>query len=190
MRGDKAAMTAEQLRGKALFEGKANCIACHNGPLLSDEMHHNTGVPVNPDFATNPQRQIAMRERIRGKGIPEEVYLKLDRDPGRYLETKKNEDFGKFRTPPLRYLAYTTPYMHNGAFVTLEEVVDFYDRGGDDDPFGTKSDLVKPLHLSAQEKSELVGFLDALSGKELRPPRPTLPPYGVLEFPMAKEKFK
>jgi cytochrome c peroxidase len=190
MRGDKAAMTAEELRGKALFEGKASCIACHNGPLLTDELHHNTGVPANPDFATNPQRQIAMRERIRGKGIPEELYLNFDRDPGRYLETKKNEDLGKFRTPQLRYLAYTAPYKHNGVFFTLEEVIDFYDRGGDDDPFGTKSDLIKPLRLSAQEKKDLLAFLDALSGKELKPARPTLPPYGLLEFPMTSGKFK
>jgi len=190
MRGDRTALAAEQLRGKALFETKAGCGACHNGALFTDEMHHSTGVPVNPEFARNPQRQIAMRERIRGKGIAEEVYLKFDRDPGRFLETKKSEDLGKFRTPPLRYLAYTAPYMHNGVFLTLEEVVDFYDRGGDDDPFGTKSPLVKPLRLTAQEKKDLVAFLDSLSGKELRPARPSLPAYGLLEMPMATEKFK
>lgn len=109
MRGDKAAISAAALRGKALFEGKASCISCHSGALLTDEQHHNIGVPPHPDFATDVQRQIAMRERIRGKGIAEEVYLRLDRDPGRYLETKKSEDMGKFRTPPLRYLAYTAP---------------------------------------------------------------------------------
>jgi cytochrome c peroxidase len=190
MRGDGTALSAERLRGKTLFETKAGCIACHSGPLLTGETHHNTGVPVNPEFAASPQRQIAMRERIRGKGIAEEVYLKFDRDPGRFLETKKNEDLGKFRTPPLRYLAYTAPYMHNGVFLALEEVVEFYDRGGDDDPFGTKSPLIKPLHLSAQEKKDLVAFLDALSGKELRPVRPALPPYGLLELPMATGKFK
>jgi len=190
MRGEKTAMKPAALRGKALFEGKASCTSCHSGPLLTDEQHHNTGVPPHPEFATNVQRQIAMRERIRGKGIPEEVYLKLDRDPGRYLETKKQEDMGRFRTAPLRYLVYTAPYMHNGVFLTLEDVVDFYDKGGGDDPFGTKSSVMKPLKLSEQERKDLVAFLESLSGKEIKPVRPTLPPYAVLEFPMSSGKFK
>lgn len=190
MRGDKAAMREAALRGKALFEGKAGCATCHSGSLLTDEQHHNTGVPVHPEFTTNVQRQIAMRERIRGKGIPEDIYLKLDRDPGRYLETKKPEDMGKFRTAPLRYLLYTPPYMHNGVFFALDEVVDFYDQGGGDDPFSTKSTVLKPLKLTAAEKKDLVAFLESLSGKEIKPARPTLPPYGVLEFPMSSGKFK
>jgi cytochrome c peroxidase len=190
MRGEPGALSAQQLRGKALFEGKAGCIACHNGALLTDGGHHNTGVPPNPEFITDPQRQIAMRERIRGKGIAEEVYLALDRDPGRYLETKKDEDKGKFRTAPLRYLVYTAPYMHNGVFLTLEEVVDFYDQGGGQDPFNTKSTLLRPLMLTAAEKQDLVAFLESLSGLEIKPTRPTLPSYGVLQFPMAPGQFK
>ncbi len=80
--------------------------------------------------------------------------------------------------------------MHNGVFLTLEEVVDFYDKGGGDDPFTTKSSLIKPLKLTATEKKDLVAFLESLSGSEIKPARPTLPPYGVLEFPMASGKFK
>ena len=97
---------------------------------------------------------------------------------------------GKFRTPPLRYLAYTAPYMHNGTFLTLEDVIDFYDRGGDADPFGTKAKQMRALNLSAAEKADLLAFLMALSGSELKPVRPTLPPYGVLEFPMSSGRFK
>lgn len=185
MRGESTALTAQQLRGKALFEGKADCIACHSGPLLTDQQFHNIGVPKNPAFETDPQRQMAMRERIRSKGVAEEIYLKLDRDPGRYLDTKKAEDFGRFRTPPLRYTAYTAPYMHNGVFFTLAEVVDFYDRGGDEDPFGTKSKDVRPLGLTAAEKADLVAFLEGLSGAEVKVASPKLPPYGVLKLPMA-----
>jgi cytochrome c peroxidase len=190
MRGERAAMSPAAQRGMGLFEGKAGCAACHNGALLTDQQHHNIGVPPHPEFTQNEQRQIAMRERIRGKGIPEDVYLKLDRDPGRYLETKEAADMGKFRTPPLRYLAYTAPYMHNGTFLTLEDVIDFYDRGGDADPFGTKAKELRPLHLSGGEKTDLLAFLQALSGSEIRPTRPKLPPYGVLEFPMAPGRFK
>jgi len=184
MRGDMSALTEAQLRGKALFEGKASCIVCHNGPLATDQKHYNIGVPKNPAFEEDPQRQIAMRERMRSKGFEEKDYLHLDRDPGRYRATKDKADIGKFRTPPLRYTLYTSPYMHNGAFFTLEEVVDFYNRGGDDDPFGTKTDKIKPLGLDDKEKADLVAFLESFSGTEIIVERPKAPPYGLLDFPM------
>lgn len=176
MRGDKTALNEQQLRGKALFEGKANCLACHNGPLLTDQQHYNLGVPPNPAFEEDPQRQIAMRERMRSKGFSEDVYLKLDRDPGRFRATKDMADIGKFRTAPLRYTQYTMPYMHNGVFFTLAEVVEFYNQGGSDDPFGTKTDKIKPLGLSEAEKSDLVAFLESLSGTEVLVERPESPP--------------
>lgn len=187
MRGDRSAMNAQELRGKALFEGKANCIACHNGPVLTDQQLHNIGVPPHPAFETDPLRQIARRERMRSYGIKEEVYLKFDRDPGHFLDTRKHQDLGKFRTAPLRYLAYTAPYMHNGIFLTLEEVVDFYDRGGDEDPFGTKSAAMKKLGLTAAEKADLVAFLESLSGEEIIVETPELPAYRVLKKPMDQQ---
>ncbi len=125
-----------------------------------------------------------MRERLKAKKIPEEIYLALDRDPGRYRDTQKEEDKGKFRTPPLRELVYTTPYMHNGVFFTLQEVVDFYDQGGGEDPFGTKAELMKPLNLSDEEKAALVAFLESLSGDEILMEEPVLPDYAVLPFLM------
>ena len=73
-------------------------------------------------------------------------------------------DKGKFRTPTLRNVALTAPYMHDGAFRTLKDVVDFYDRGGGKSPF-TKDSLIMPLHLSAQDKKDLVEFLKSLSGE-------------------------
>jgi cytochrome c peroxidase len=184
MKGAKSALTTKAVQGKALFEGKAGCIQCHSGPLLTDEQFHNVAVPKNPAFEKDPLRQITMRERMRKNNVPEEVVLSLDRDPGRYIDTKKEEDKGRFRTPPLRELVYTAPYMHNGVFFTLEEVVDFYDKGGDDDPFGTKSDKIKPLQLTAEEKAALVAFLESLSGDEIIVERPKLPAYGVLPLPM------
>ena len=187
LRGDQAALDEAQLRGKALFEGKASCIDCHNGALATDQEHYNLGVPPNPAFEEDPQRQIAMRERMRSKGFEEEVYLKLDRDPGRFRATKDKADLGKFRTAPLRYTLYTAPYMHNGAFFTLEEVVDFYDRGGGEEPFGTKTDKLKPLNLSDAEKADLVAFLESFSGSELIVERPKTPPYGLLNFPMKEQ---
>ncbi len=184
MQGDKAALTPEQVKGLELFQGKAGCIQCHHGPLFTDQDFHNLGVPKHPAFEENPLRQIAMRERMKAKGIPEAVYLAFDRDPGRYLDTKQEEDKGKFRTPPLRELKYTAPYMHNGVFTTLEEVIEFYDKGGGEDPFGTKSPLIKPLGLTTEEKAALRAFLESLSGEEVLVELPVLPEYGIL--PLSK----
>jgi cytochrome c peroxidase len=186
MKGDKTALTSEQVKGLELFQGKAGCIQCHNGPMLTDMKRYNLGVPKNPAFEEDPQRQIAMRERLRGKGVPESVVLTLDRDPGRYRDTQREEDKGKFRTAPLRELKYTAPYMHDGVFYTLEEVVDFYNKGGADDPFGTKSPLIKPLGLTQEEKKAIVAFLGGLSGDEILVDPPVLPDYGILPLPFGK----
>lgn len=184
MNGEEDALSEAALRGKDLFEGKASCIECHNGPLMTDQKHYNIGLPTNPAFTEEVQRQIAFRERMRSSGFEEKDFLHLDRDPGRYRASKDIADIGKFRTPPLRYLEYTAPYMHNGVFYDLHEVVEFYNAGGEDEPFGTKTDKIKPLGLTEDEVDDLVAFLDSLSGKELIVERPKSPPYGVLDFPM------
>lgn len=187
MGGDTAALSEAALRGKGLFEGKAGCIACHEGPLMTDQEFYNIGLPTNPAFSENLQRQIAFRERMRSSGFEEKDFLHLDRDPGRYRKTKDIADIGKFRTPPLRYLAYTAPYMHNGVFFDLHEVVEFYNKGGEPEPFGNKTDKIKPLGLSDAEMDDLVAFLDSLSGSEVLVERPKSPPYGVLNFPMENQ---
>lgn len=188
MQGDKTALTTQQIKGLELFQGRAGCIQCHNSSMLTDQDFHNLGVPKHPDFETEPLRQIAMRERMKSKGVPKAVYMAFDRDPGRYLDTKKDEDQGKFRTPPLRELTYTSPYMHNGVFKTLDEVIAFYDQGGGEDPFGTKSPLIKPLALSAEEKAALRAFLESLSGDEILVELPTLPSYGILPVPQLSQR--
>jgi cytochrome c peroxidase len=184
MRGEQGALSEAALRGMSLFKGKANCVACHEGPLMTDQAFHNIGLPTNPAFTQEPQRQIAFRERMRSKGFEENDYLHLDRDPGLYRKTGEIADIGKFRTPPLRYLAYTAPYMHNGVFFDLREVVEFYNKGGEDEPFGTKSDKIRPLGLTDSEIDDLVAFLDGLSGTEIVVEQPKSPPYGLLQFPM------
>lgn len=173
--GDRSTMSESALRGLTVFQGKAGCIQCHNGSLLTDENYHSLGVPPNPLFEQDPYGQIALRYQHYIRGVPEDLYRKADHDLGLYYTTKRSEDKGKFRTPPLRYLTYTAPYMHNGTFETLPEVVDFYDRGGGDDP--NKSPLVKTLGLTKQEKEDLVEFLKSLSGSEVLMTRPDLPAY-------------
>ncbi len=178
--GDARALSPNATRGLALFLGKANCVSCHNGPLSTDEDFHNTSVPANPLFLEDPLVQVTFRTAMRGFGVDPEVYMTLDRDPGVYAATLNEDHMGAFRTPPLRYLKYTAPYMHNGAFYTLEEVVDFYNAGGTDDAFGTKSPLIKPLGLNAQERADLVTFLESMSGTEILVDYPQLPDYAPL----------
>jgi cytochrome c peroxidase len=175
-RGDRTALSPAATRGLTLFQGKAGCIGCHHGPLASDESYHNLGVPENPTFKSDPLRQITLRYQHVIRGVPESVYRIADRDLGLYYTTKRDEDRGKFRTPSLRELKYTAPYMHNGVFRTLEEVVAFYDRGGGDDP--NKSKVMRPLGLTAQDQADLVAFLLSLSSDQpIVVERPEIPDY-------------
>jgi cytochrome c peroxidase len=135
MAGDSSALSPQAREGLLLFRGKANCSSCHVSPLFTDEQFHNTGV--------------AWRDGRLA-------------DSGRGAATGKKEDFGAFKTPTLREVARTAPYMHDGSFATLEEVVEFYDRGGNANP---RLDAeIQPLKLSAEEKQALLAFLRSLSG--------------------------
>ncbi|MEM7523557.1 MAG: cytochrome c peroxidase [Pseudomonadota bacterium] len=183
--GEGGAMPAPALRGLEIFAGKGNCMNCHNGALLSDGEVHNIAVPTNPEFTEDPLRQVTFRYLMRLLGLDEAVYEKLDRDPGRFAVTSDPDDLGAFRTPPLRYLSYTAPYMHNGVFYTLDEVVEFYNIGGTQDVFGTKSPLIQPLGLTREEKQDLVAFLESLSGSEILVEAPDLPDYAPLPGPSA-----
>jgi cytochrome c peroxidase len=144
--GDKAAMNEAAVRGLALVVGKARCALCHNGPNFTDNRFHNLGVPqVGP----------------------------LKEDLGRYAVTRQDKDRGAFKTPTLRSVALTAPYMHDGAFKTLEEVIDFYDKGGGKNP--QLDPFITPLNLTADEKKDLVEFLKALTGEHLALVPPKLP---------------
>jgi cytochrome c peroxidase len=179
MAGDKAALTPQQVQGLELFKGKANCVACHNGPLLSDKGYHNTGVPTHPDLLTNPQVQIAAR--LENMTIGVSGYDTMTQDLGRYMYTKNKKDIRSFRTPSLREAKYTAPYMHNGTMATLNDVVEFYNQGGGNDP--NKDAKLKPLGLTAEEKGALVAFLQSLSSDE--PPHAAAQPakYGEEGYP-------
>jgi cytochrome c peroxidase len=132
--GDKSALSLAAVRGMSLFNGRANCVRCHAGFNFTDENYNDIGVGMN---RPNP-------------------------DLGRYAVTHKEEDRGKFKTPTLREIVHTAPYMHDGSERTLLEVVEFYDRGGIANP--NLSPEMKPLHLSEQDKRDLVAFLESLSG--------------------------
>ena len=179
--GDKTALSDAAKRGMELYNGKANCISCHNGPLASDERYYRTGAPDAKSFSDDPMQQITHRWEVYQKGVPEKVYRNAVGDHGLFYVTQRPADMGKWRTPSLRELKYTAPYMHSGAFETLDEVVAFYNAGG-----GQDSGL-KPLNLTATEQKDLVAFLEALSmDAPLLVEEPVLPETKPL--PLAKGK--
>ncbi|MDH4274724.1 MAG: c-type cytochrome [Gammaproteobacteria bacterium] len=130
-KGEEKAMSDAAKRGFALFEGKANCVACHQGFNFTDDGFHNIG-------------------------------LKGSKDPGRYAKKAIKSMQGAFKTPTLRDIALTAPYMHSGTYKTLTEVVEHYNRGGD--AHDNLDPNVKPLNLSKQEVDDVVAFLNALTG--------------------------
>jgi cytochrome c peroxidase len=145
-RGDGNAVSASAKRGFALFRGKAKCEACHQGFNFTDDGFHNIGLKTRD-------------------GMPE--------DEGRYAQRKVKSMKGAFKTPTLREIALTAPYMHNGIYRTLEEVVDHYDRGGD-----VKDNLdpnMTALNLTAREKADLVEFMKTLTSPRTEVSIPRLP---------------
>lgn len=157
---DTGKMSAAAKRGQAIFEGKANCAACHTGNRFTDEKPYNTGVRNNPDIWADPERHSAFVTYAKFMGV--ENYMNLREDLGAYVRTHRPETRRSFLTPTLRELTWTAPYMHNGILATLEEVIDFYNAGGGDDPL--KDSRLKTLSLKAKEKADLIAFLKSLSG--------------------------
>jgi cytochrome c peroxidase len=142
--GDPDALSPAARRGFDLFVGKANCSACHQGFNFTDNGFHNVGV--------------------RDHGAP---------DPGRFALKKVAAMQGAFKTPTLRDIALTAPYMHNGCYTTLEEVVEHYVRGGDVQDH--LSPNIRPLDLSARDQSDLVAFMRSLTSAPRVVSVPTLP---------------
>ncbi|MFQ5707116.1 MAG: cytochrome-c peroxidase [bacterium] len=170
---DTGKLSKEARKGMKLFKGKAGCIKCHNGPMFSDFQPHKIGVPEYPDLLTDPERATTFRSVMKYMGVPNFEHLR--RDPGFFCVSKLDQDFGKFISPSLREVSRTEPYMHNGTFKTLEEVIDFYNKGG-----GAGSEL-KPLNLSKKEKAALIAFLESLSGDEVTMAPPEIPEYQVIQ---------
>lgn len=160
--GNEAVLTDSEMRGLIVFQGKGRCVQCHSGWNLADEKYHNIGV---------------------GWDLPEP-------DEGRFVVTNNDKDRGAFRTPTLRDIAHTAPYMHDGRFDTLEQVVEYYSSGvianpyldvemrrsnlsfeetlelySDDDRSETKVFPVQKLGLTQQDTNDLVAFMLALAGE-------------------------
>ncbi|MDD5558131.1 cytochrome-c peroxidase [Candidatus Methylomirabilis sp.] len=143
--GDQHALTKSAQHGLTLFNGKANCVACHTGFNFTDEGYHNLGVGID----------------------------KTDPDLGRFKVTKKESDKGTFKTPTLRNIAASAPYLHDGSAKTLDDVIELYNKGGVKNP--NLSNEIRPLNLTAKEKADLVAFLESLSCPNLQVAAPALP---------------
>lgn len=167
---DRHRMSKAAKRGMGLFLGQAECVVCHNGPMFTDGKAHNLGVPENPKIFAEPLRHVAFIAFTSWMGV--QNYMNLRRDPGAMVRNNDPADRGKFITPTLRELKQTAPYMHNGTFKTLSQVVAFYNRGGGKDP--NKDRALKRLRLNRKQRSDLVAFLLALSGAPLTGPKYTL----------------
>jgi cytochrome c peroxidase len=155
--GSGRAMPPAARRGMSLFFGQAECWVCHSGPTLTDEQFHNTGIAWQPagqgHVGARPAGELAAQGPSAGRFT----------DDGRFAVTGRAEDRGAFKTPGLRDVARTAPYMHDGSVATLEEVVAHYNRGGRPNPYLDRR--LRPLGLSGGDLRDLVAFLRALTGQ-------------------------
>jgi cytochrome c peroxidase len=167
----ESALTEDEEGGLRLFVGKAGCVNCHNGPLLTDNHFHNTGVPL-PAAAlpADSGRATGARQAVAGEFACTSRYSDAkpdDCDELRFAVTEGEELVRAYKTPSLRNVAGRAPYMHAGQLSSLDEVVAHYDRAPRA-PFGHSE--LKPLRLSAAERRRLVAFLSTLSGPLAAPP--------------------
>ncbi len=142
---DEAALSESAKRGLELFEGKARCTQCHVGFTLTDSLFHNLGVGMDAE----------------------------DPDLGRFKVTGNEADKGAWKTPTLRDIQRTAPYMHDGSIETLEEVIELYDEGGEANPW--LDPKMQPLNLTEQEEADLLAFMLSLEGDWEPTPEPELP---------------
>lgn len=134
--GQNDALSPLEKTGLEIFRGRGRCIRCHRGPNFTDERFHNTGVAWQKDHLA---------------------------DQGRFTVTADARDRGAFKTPTLREIAHTAPYMHDGSLATLDDVVEFYSQGGRSNPWLDRR--MRPQRFTEKEKKALVAFMQTLSGQ-------------------------
>lgn len=171
--GDKGAMNEEAVRGLQVFLGQGRCVSCHTisqtHALFTDSRFHNLGIGF--DRINKDVKQLANAyQKAKKKGIDVDVEVLTNKNTselGRFAVSTQVRDMGSFKTPTLRNVAVTAPYMHDGSIESLEEVVKFYNNGGrikEDDPvFDFQSGGIRPLNLSDDQIEELVAFMEALT---------------------------
>jgi cytochrome c peroxidase len=170
---EEKAISAQAKRGFSLFMGKAHCVTCHtvreDYALFTDNQMHNTGIGYNRSMGIEPDSERML--------IAPGVYANVKKshkvlvghkplsDLGYYEVTQDPDDRWKYRTPTLRNVALTAPYMHDGSIPTLEGIMTFYNDGGF--PNVTQSPLVRPLNLTPEEMADIVAFMKTLTGDNI-----------------------
>ncbi len=174
--GDSGALTDAQKRGFDLYVNKGRCVSCHvveqTQALFTDNRFHNVGVGINDIQKDVPQLADAF---LQAKATLAEVDVKVLSDKrtselGRFAISRDFEGLGAFKTPTLRNVAVTPPYMHDGSLATLKDVMVHYNNGGvtkEGDPVNDfLSGGIRPLNLTDQEVDDLVSFMEALTSPE------------------------
>lgn len=183
--GNTNAITDAQRRGWELFKGKARCIECHSfstgSPFFTDFKFHNTGIVAKDmifEQLSGLAEQMEDKKRNNPGNVPGKTLASVRQDSvrllahtqgftelGRYLVTKQPKDIGAFKTPTLRDIELTTPYMHDGSEKTLIDVVRYYNRGGR--VHANIDERMRPLHLSDEQMNDLVEFMRALTSDDV-----------------------
>ncbi len=169
--GQQDAISVEAQQGFALFQGKGGCASCHSidkeWALFTDQQLHNTGIGYqNLQHSKLQKVQLAPGVEVEvSRELINQVSEPPPSDLGLYEITQNPDDRWKYRTPSLRNVTLTAPYMHNGALQELAAVIDFYDQGGISNP--ELSPLMRPLYLTAAEKQQLLSFLNTLTGADV-----------------------
>jgi cytochrome c peroxidase len=161
LKGDKAAISDSAKRGFTLFQGKARCVTCHefnvSFPYFTDNKFHNIGVAMKGSF-----EQLAREAQGIARGHEAELAHKPGFEAlGRWIVTRQPKDIGAFKTSGLRNIALTAPYMHDGSMATLEEVMEFYNKGGELNP--NLDGGMRPLDLTPSEIQDVTEFMRALT---------------------------
>jgi cytochrome c peroxidase len=168
--GDKTAISESAIRGLEIYRVKGRCQDCHTigqtNAIFTDNKFHNVGVGFKRIQPRMMQIANAFRKaKQEGKDIDKSILGDQEvSELGRFVVTLQPSDIGRFKTPTLRNVAVTAPYMHDGSLKTLEEVVDLYDKGGENNPLLDSG--IRPLNLTDQEKADLVAFLKSLTSPQ------------------------
>jgi cytochrome c peroxidase len=168
--GDDKVMSAAAKRGWALFNGKGRCNDCHGfslvNPIFSDQKFHNIGIAAHKTDFIERARKAAGIVRAGDTQQIDELALQTDlSELGRFLVTKRLNDVGAFKTPTLRNIAVTAPYMHDGSLATLWDVMDHYNKGGVPNPYLDGG--MQRLGLAESEIDDMVAFLETLTTPKL-----------------------
>lgn len=184
---DLRALSPQEKRGLDLFIDKARCINCHNGPAFTDKTFHNVGLSPRPWLESTDEGRWSGVGRVKkhafnAAGRYSDATDSRAADRIRFLK-QTSEDHGQFKTPTLRNVELTAPYMHGGHFDTLEQVVRFYSTLDEQPRLGHREEVLEPLGLSDGEVDALVAFLKTLTGERpapelMRPPESPIPESG------------